>query len=555
MTHAALQFFITRNRMSESMRIARRRNMMAFAFYETKAGYKEEQQGPFTYDSYYNRIVGAVETGEILVEPPEPTPPEPTYDLSLELLNAFEAVLQYAATNNLGPTRSSRFYYLWFFSLSAAYQRTTPKVTISGTKYDWNWDIHNFLSDDRETCVWILSVLEAIMPRFNNSYSASAAFSVLKTTYGWDDLLLESQKQLVKEKANFDGWLVAYNIWWSSCAADGSDAATIPPVDDDLPNRSTRLDVSLTDDPATFRNPDAWTPLKIGAKSQKYLTYTWENVRSPCLTSADVTQIKAAANAYYPTAEARRTEINEVVSITNTLTDAEKVSGEFWAGGPFTVSPPGMLLWLWKIYVGIPKRRAVENVLYSGLDLALHLFETGRIVWALKKEHMQARPIQEIRRFYRFQTVKKYDGTDISGSAWVPYQETNFVTPPFADFPSGHSAFSRSFANVMTKWYGPTIDTSSSVEMSDIKLISPALEPQTQKFGTFVFATGASQIQAGVVPAAPVTLSWNTWLDVAESAGISRKYGGIHATSAHVGSVAAADALHSAINRNFVTLA
>jgi hypothetical protein len=188
---------------------------------------------------------------------------------------------------------------------------------------------------------------------------------------------------------------------------------------------------------------------------------------------------------------------------------------------------------------------------WSGLDLSLHLFEMGRIVWGLKKAHMEARPIQEIRRLYRGQTVKKYDGTDILGESWVPYQETNFVTPPFADFPSGHSAFSRSFANVMNAWFGTSIDSAVNVNLSDITLISPALSPQTVSFGSFVFGTGASLIQPGAVPSAPTTLIWSTWNDLAESAGISRKYGGIHATSAHTGSVAAADALHSALNTNF----
>ena len=534
--------------MAESMRIARRRNMMVFAFHETKASYKEEQTGSLSYDSYYSRVVGAVETGE-----PEaaPTGPTPTYDLALELLNAFEDVLQYAATNNLGPTRSSRFYYLWFFSVAAAYQWASSTIVVSGIKDEWNWDIHNFVSDDREVCVWMLCVLETIMPRFNSIYSATPAFDTLKGIYGWDNTVLESQKQAVKAKANYAAWLAAYNTWWDGRAADGSVAAAVPPSDLVLPNGANRLDVALTVDPATFPDPEAWTPLKIGANSQKYLTYTWETVRSACLTSANATAIKTAANAYFPSSAARQTEIDEVVSITNVLTDTQKVIAEFWAGGPFTVSPPGMLLWLWKTYVRVSDRRTVENVLYSGLDLAIHLFETGRIVWGLKKDHMQARPIQEIRRLHRSETVKKYDGTDISGASWVPYQETNFVTPPFADFPSGHSAFSRSFANVMTSWFGSNVDTSALVEMPDITLISPALVPQTQSYGTFIFTTGASQIQNGVVPASPITLSWNTWAALAESAGISRKYGGIHATSAHTGSVAAADALHVVITSNF----
>jgi hypothetical protein len=208
------------------------------------------------------------------------------------------------------------------------------------------------------------------------------------------------------------------------------------------------------------------------------------------------------------------------------------------------------LLWFWRVFVSA-KGVDVARFIFPGLDLTLHLFETGRIVWGLKKFHMQARPIQEIRRLYQGQSVKKYDGTDILGESWVPYQETNFVTPPFADFPSGHSAFSRSFANVMNDWFGAAIDTSLRVNMEDIRLISPALLSQTQKLGTFVFNAGASLIQNGIVPATSVALSWATWDSMAESAGLSRKYGGIHATSAHTGSVAAANSLHTFVVSNF----
>jgi hypothetical protein len=184
------------------------------------------------------------------------------------------------------------------------------------------------------------------------------------------------------------------------------------------------------------------------------------------------------------------------------------------------------------------------------LDLSLHLFETGRLVWGLKKAHMEARPIQEIRRLYRGVSVVKYDGTPILGESWVPYQETDFVSPPFADFPSGHSAFSHSFAAVMTRWFGADIER-RVVDLGDIALISPALQPQSGEFGVFVFDAGKSLIQTGIVPAAPVVLRWDTWSAMAESAGISRKYGGIHATSAHTGSVAAAEALHGLLESMF----
>jgi hypothetical protein len=164
---------------------------------------------------------------------------------------------------------------------------------------------------------------------------------------------------------------------------------------------------------------------------------------------------------------------------------------------------------------------------------------------------MQARPIQEIRRWYRGQTLTGYDGQPVAGELWVPYQETNFVTPPFADFPSGHSAFSQSFALVMTDWFGPEIPTSTPVTQKDLFLLSPAFAMvQTNAFGTFVFPVGASQIQSGV-PATPVELTWSTWQDMANSAGLSRKYGGIHATSAHTGSQALANALHAILQERW----
>jgi membrane-associated phospholipid phosphatase len=277
----------------------------------------------------------------------------------------------------------------------------------------------------------------------------------------------------------------------------------------------------------------------------------WKDVRSTVLTTSQESELATVAAAYYPDAEQRDAEIAEVVSITAGLTDLEKVTAEFWAGGPFTVSPPGMCMWLWKAYMRAFSP-ANNTFIYSGHDLAVHLFETGRLVWALKKQYMQARPIQEIRRIYRGQTLLKYDGTPVPGESWMPYQETDFVTPPFADFPSGHSAFSQSFANVMTSWFGPSIQNKAPYSYPDLALLSPAFKAaQTLNYGSFVFPAGASLIQPGTVPAAPISLSWPTWQALANSAGLSRKYGGIHATSAHTSSQAVANRLHAILQSHY----
>ena len=138
----------------------------------------------------------------------------------------------------------------------------------------------------------------------------------------------------------------------------------------------------------------------------------------------------------------------------------------------------------------------------------------------------------------------------------MPYQVANFVTPPFPDFVSGHSSYSKIFALVMTDWFGPTIPSTAPVTVTNLQLFSAMFLPtDTQPFGTFVVPAGRSEVQPGVVPAAPVTITFNTWAAMAESAGISRQWGGIHAMSAHLGGVATANAVHSLLRTKSLAVA
>jgi hypothetical protein len=244
----------------------------------------------------------------------------------------------------------------------------------------------------------------------------------------------------------------------------------------------------------------------------------------------------------------------------NTLTDTQKVIAEFWAGGPFTVAPPGMFVWFWKEYMlstNTTINHDYTSFFYSAFELGIQLFEISRLVWGLKKDNMQARPIQDIRRLYASVpadgTIKKYDGTNIAGNVWVPYQASNFVTPPFADFPSGHSGFSQCFANVMTKWFGSSIPSTTPRTVSDMNLLSKIFTGvnQTTSFGSYTIPAGVSEIQSGIVPASPITLTWSTWQDMATSAGVSRQYGGIHCVSANTGSQVVANNLLGYVNTNW----
>ena len=93
----------------------------------------------------------------------------------------------------------------------------------------------------------------------------------------------------------------------------------------------------------------------------------------------------------------------------------------------------------------------------------------------------------------------------MDGRFWVPYQLSTFPTPPFPEFISGHSAFSAAGATVLKLFTG------------------------RDEFGDSVtFPVGSSKIEPGLTPSLPVTLSWRTFSDAANQAGISRRYGGIH---------------------------
>jgi hypothetical protein len=276
------------------------------------------------------------------------------------------------------------------------------------------------------------------------------------------------------------------------------------------------------------------------------LTYNWESVRSTCLSSSDERGIMDLVEP--STGDDRASEIEDVVNYAATLTDDQKLLAEFWEGGAGTVAPPGMFVWMWKEYMRILPNISEKTIIYSLLDLTIHLFEGGRITWALKKKYMEARPIQEIRIRNSGQTLQSWNG-EVRGEMWVPYQKSTFVTPPFADFPSGHSHFSNAFSLTMQKWFGDDIEALET-KYDKQKLICPLFsENQSTTYGVFSFASRSSKIQSGV-PSTQSSISFDKWSDMSDgelSSGFSRFFGGIHALTAHTASKTTAIQVHSHI--------
>jgi hypothetical protein len=201
-------------------------------------------------------------------------------------------------------------------------------------------------------------------------------------------------------------------------------------------------------------------------------------------------------------------EIDQELAVTATLSDVQKVKAEYWADGPNTEFPPGHMALFAQAFSRMKGNTADQDVkLFFALGNAL--LDASIFSWTAKYEYDSERPTTGIRERYRGQLVTSWLGPNkgygkVPGERWLPYQALNVVTPGFPEYVSGHSTFSAAGRAVINQFFG--------TDTFNAKVTIPA---------------GSSKIEQGV-PAKPVVLSWRTLDVMADEAGMSRRYGGIH---------------------------
>ena len=130
--------------------------------------------------------------------------------------------------------------------------------------------------------------------------------------------------------------------------------------------------------------------------------------------------------------------------------------------------------------------------------------------WGYKRQFDYIRPVSAVHFLFKNRPIFAWAGEGLGtrvilGQNWRPYQAATVVTPPFAEYVSGHSIFSASAAEVLKRYTG------------------------SDYFGASVTVpAGSSRVEPGLVPAHDLVLSWPTFSSAADEAGISRRYGGIH---------------------------
>jgi hypothetical protein len=202
-------------------------------------------------------------------------------------------------------------------------------------------------------------------------------------------------------------------------------------------------------------------------------------------------------------------DIDNELAVTSNLSDTQKMKAEYWADGPNSEFPPGHMALFAAAFSRMKGDTADQDVkLFFALGNAL--FDASIFAWTSKFQYDSERPTTGIRERYRGQMITSWLGPKkgygkVPSEKWLPYQPLNVVTPAFPEYVSGHSTFSAAGRAVINKFFG--------TDTFNAKVTIPV---------------GSSKIEPGVTPAKTLTFTWKTLDDMADDAGMSRRYGGIH---------------------------
>ncbi|HEX6507797.1 MAG TPA: phosphoesterase [Chloroflexota bacterium] len=270
-------------------------------------------------------------------------------------------------------------------------------------------------------------------------------------------------------------------------------------------------------EPAPLIDPNRWQALLVsdgngGEVTQSYVGPHWGLVTPFALTSGAQLRPAGPATTVFgpgtsPSAD-YAAEVDQILGYSAGLSDEQKVIAEYWKDGPRSEQPPGHWCLLGQ-YVSARDRHSLDDDVKMFFALTNALLDAGIAAWDAKRAYESVRPVTAVHWLYGSQMVTAWGGPcqgtrQILGSSWEPYQPATIVTPPFPEYISGHSTFSAAAAEVLKIFTG------------------------SDAFGVSTVIPARSSSVEACTPAAPITLSWNTFSDAASQAGISRRYGGIH---------------------------
>lgn len=270
--------------------------------------------------------------------------------------------------------------------------------------------------------------------------------------------------------------------------------------------------------PDQLNDVDRWQPLRTPVPDgglygrfivQSFTTPQWASVTPFAMKTGSEFRPKPPAS-FTKSKDRYVRQAQELLELSENLTDDQKMMVEYWADGPSSETPPGHWC-LFAQFVSARDHHSLDDDVKMFFALSNALLDAGIAAWDAKRAYDSVRPITAIHFLFEGQEVRawggRFKGTQkILGDQWTPYQpQTMAMTPAFPEFISGHSTFSAAAAEVLKSFTG------------------------SDTFGaSYSFERGSSMFEYGLTPRARVTLSWPTFTAAADQAGMSRRYCGIH---------------------------
>jgi PAP2 superfamily len=226
--------------------------------------------------------------------------------------------------------------------------------------------------------------------------------------------------------------------------------------------------------------PEDWVPTSLVRQQQTPLLPDWGRNRPFAMASGDLCGLAPPPAYSEDPGSAFHAEAMEVYEVSRSLTEEQKLIARFWSDDPMlTPTPPGHWMFIAMSVLeaeGAAVARRAEVLMLLGVAMA----DAFIACWRDKYAYNLLRPVTYIRRHI--------------DKAWEPL----LITPPFPEYPSGHSTQSGAAQAVLTHLYGED----------------------------FAFADTTHEDEGMGARSFP------SFRAAAEEAGISRLYGGIHFRSA-----------------------
>jgi hypothetical protein len=261
-------------------------------------------------------------------------------------------------------------------------------------------------------------------------------------------------------------------------------------------------------------NPDHWQPLTYtdGAGNlvvQMFSGAHWCFVTPFALAKGDELRSALKPGPAKFGSPAYQRQADDLVALSASLSDEQKMLSEYWSESPDTESPAARWVRLAE-FVSDRDQHSLDDDIKMFFALSNALMDADIAVWDAKRLYDSVRPATAIPLLLRGTKIKAWGGpgkgtVELDGGNWLPYRPATSPSPPSPEYVSEISAESAAAARVLSLFKG-----------LDNFAYSVALEK------------GSSTIEPGITPVQRVTLKWETFTEAASDAGLSGRYAGIH---------------------------